>query len=288
MTILRPSKKDPRDRSYHFHILFGAVSSFDPSCNQDPGKTMPNQIADSRPELCTAYLTTDIGFDLDAVAYSHDFQMMKTLQAMGTTDPSKGADARTAFSIDPTVGFLQTTLQPADMPSQNQAYACLPENWPNSLDTQTVREGAYIPVGKVPGMDWFDSIRSVIAQGHTVGMATQWSMNFEDATSMSPVLPDKPTGLYWGHAYKAAGWITRDGNPYLRIKSWQGLNYGDKGWVYMSRSLCNSLMGSLGTFAATLSKQPISPAETRIAYIQTLLAFMENLLTAFLYKTGII
>lgn len=287
MKTLRPTKIDPRDRLYHFDKFFGAASSFSPDFRIDNGNTvMPDQDVDGRPQSCSAYTVTDIAFDKDGATYSRDFQMMATLETMSATDPSKGADARKAFSVAPSIGMLLKTQEPAGTSAKSQIQVCNPGYWPTSVFPSTVKEGGYFPIVPNNGYDWFDSIRSAISLGHSIGMATQWSDSFESTSN--GMLTDSPISLFWGHMYKASGWKTINGEPYLLLKTWQGSYYGAGGWCYMSRKLCNRLMSASGTYAATLSKDPISPADTRITLIQTLMALLRNLLTSAMYSVGLI
>lgn len=116
-------------------------------------------------------------------------------------------------------------------------------------------------------LDAFDSIRYAMLCGGTekrsVTIGTPWYEEFEggirnqDGTYtlqelVDPILPAPyfvdPMTIPW-HNHVIVGWKTINGSPYLVSKSWQGELYGDKGYVYFSRSLTNSLMAIPGTCA---------------------------------------
>ncbi len=273
--ILKPTPVDPRDKRFHFHKLFGTTVDLPTELDLDAHLTMPDQMADRRPTECTAFTVTDIATDQDKVLYSHDFQMMKTLVAMGIKDATNGADLRTAFSVPSTAGLLPKTQEPSFMASATQEWAINPANWP--IVTGIVYKPNYIPISP-EGTDWFDAIRNALSKGFTVGMGTQWSPDFETS---SVILTENPTKLYFGHAWKVLGVHLINGVLYLRVKSWQGQKY-DHGICYMSRTLVNKLMSQWGTYAATLAHLDSDVVDTlkqqKITLMEQLLALYQNLL----------
>jgi hypothetical protein len=277
---MKPTPKDPRDKHFHFHRLFGSLSNL----HLDNG-IFPDQNADNRPDECTAYTVIGLASQKTGKAYSKDYQYMRTLQAMGASPDSQGADARTGFKVATSEGLLSLSLQPVGMSNMTQAWAANSGNWSNSLINQTEKQPAYSPVSN-GSQDWFDSIRNVLGQGYTVGMATQWSDSFEGHPRNS-ILPDKPSELHWGHMYEAVDVHTIKQVPYLVLKTWQGPGYG---YCYMSRALCNKLMGAWGTYAAAFV--PLSDAEElkqrSVSLLEVLIALLQNLSLGFLYKVGFI
>lgn len=277
---LLPTKIDPRDKAFHFHKLFGSVVAFDAGYKKQ--SFIQDQDVDGRPTSCTAYTLTTIARNENGVEYSHDYQLMKTFEVMDVPPTTEGADARQASKIPVAFGLLPKTLQPADMSTQSQAQSADQANWPVSLDQQTTKEPAYIPIS--PGIqDWFDAIRSALVIGEvenrTVGIATQWSPDFERVSS-NGILTDNPNNLYWGHMCEVVWWCTINNQPYLILNTWQGSTYGDSGYVYMSRTLCNKILGALGTYAVTLQKLPTNTIqelkERKITILQVILALVQN------------
>lgn len=269
---------DPRDKRFRASQLFGAVTQFPDEYLVEP--VIRDQNADRRATQCTAYAVTAIGEHEDGIEYSHDYQFMKTLLAMGAAPDSQGADARWAFKVATTFGLLPKADEPSDMVRMKQADAANPAGWPLALDAEAKKnvKPAYLPAERAP--DYFDGIRTLLmlgqAERRTVGMATQWSNDFD-----AEVLPENPRGLFWGHMYEACGWRQVNGEPYLVLNVWQGKRYGKDGLVLMSRPLCNSLMNALGAYAATLKDVPEGTIDElkqrQIANIEMALAFCWNL-----------
>lgn len=274
----RPTPKDPRDTRFHFYRFFGSTVSPYREIDNDAYITNPDQNFENRANSCTAYTVTDIATDQSKNLYSHDFQMMKTLLVMGVTDPSKGADARTAAKIPVSVGVLSRAKQPESMIVQNEAWAANSANWPNSLDTQTERKPAYIPISPERGQSWFDAIYNALDKGFTIGLATQWSPDFEVADY---ILPETPQNLYWGHMYKVTGCTLLEGNPYLKVKSWQARKYKN-GICLMSPALIQKLMSQWGTYAVTfahLSSDVIdAQKQQQVTILEVLIALYQNLI----------
>lgn len=277
MKGLKPTLIDPKDTHFRHDVLFGAAVSFPDEFLVD-NDIFPDQNADGRPTECTGYTVANIGGNEDAVAYSPDYNYMKTLEIQNLPSTTDGADARTAFKVSVAFGLLPDTLVPEDVTHGTQAWAANQSNWPLTLDTQTAKKPAYTPVGPVG--DFFDGIRSVVSQRKTVGMATQWSPSFE-TISTNGILPDNPVSLYWGHMYQVCGWKTFYGVPYIQLKTWQGKGYGNSGWCYMSRTLCNRLMGTLGAYAATLENLPQDTIDQikakELTLLEVILGLVQNL-----------
>lgn len=281
MSGLRPTPLHVKDRRFAFHRLFGATAFFPDRYNADDGTDFPNQNDDSRPTACTTYAVTEIGRIQDGTPYSRDYNLMKTFELMDVPPNTDGADARTAFKVPVAFGLLPATFEPPAMKNSGQAWAANQANWPLELDSHTVKKPAYLPIKSVP--DYFDGIRSAILFGanekRTVGIATRWSPDFQKV-SKDGVLPESPKGLYWGHMYQVCGWKPIGGEPYLILKTWNGKNYADAGYCYMSRTLCNRLMGELGAYAATLQDvdDPEAMKSRQITLLESILALKVALL----------
>ncbi len=277
---LRPTKTDPKDVRFSFERHFGAVAEFPDEFDSDAGLTNPNQNAENRPSACTAYTVTDIGTDQDKEPYSVDYQLSRTFEVMNVDSNQEGADARTAFKVPVVFGLLPKGLQPKEIQNLSQSEASDGKHWPASFDQKTVKKPAYLPITK-GSMDYFDAIRSSLLLGQsekrTVGMATRWSPDFNTSK-----LTDNPKNLYWGHMYKVRGWKQIVGinvfnsEPYLWLKTWEGKDR------FMSRTLCNKLMGEWGSYAATLRDIPTGTIDEllqqKISIKEFLIALLQNLL----------
>lgn len=273
---LRPTKKDWRDNRFAFERNFGAVTSFDNEYNADIGSWVPDQGEDGRATGCTGYTVAEICSNEDQFRYSHDFNFMKTLQLMNVPPDYQGADLRKAAKVPCSFGLLPMDDQPADLFPCSQAWAANQANWPLSLDDEAIKfkKPAYLPIQAIT-QDWFDSIRNALVEGkaekRTVGVGTRWSQDFENPILMhSYILTDTPSNLAWGHAYVFVGWKQIGSLPYLIAKTWQGKDYGDNGYVYMSRTLVNKLMKEWGTYAFTIRDVPLGTVDELKNQIVTL------------------
>lgn len=286
MTLL-PTPKDAKDSRFAFHRLFGVAGSFTDSYIVETD-SFPDQNKDGRPNSCTAYTVAEIGKAEDSVSYSEGYNYMKTLEILNA--PPGETDARTAYKVATTFGLLPKESEPPALSSLSEGAAASQLLWPVSLDSIALQhvKPAYLPIAPVP--DYFDGIRSALCLGvserRVVGMATQWSPDFENVGT-DGILPLSPRNLYWGHMYACVGWKTIGGTPYLILKTWQGKNKYDKGYCYMSRELCNSLMGTWGSYAATIEKvssgtiQELKDRKTD--YILVAIAFIQNLIMKLRY-----
>jgi hypothetical protein len=282
---MKPTPRDPRDKHFHFHKLFGTVTVLPTDTHLDNG-IFPNQNADLRPEECTAYTTTHLALQKTGKEYSHDYQFMKTLEVMGASPDSQGADARTAFKVAIAEGMLPIALEPTIMKGMSQEWVADSGNWSTLLISQTEKLSAYVPIGTDVGLDWFDGVRNGLSGGAFVGMATQWSPNFE-GIGPNALLTDNPSSLYWGHMYAIVDVRSISGVPYLVAKTWQGQSYG---YCYMSRALCNKLMGAWGAYAAAFMTVSGVDAlkQQNVTVLEVLIALLQNLAHGVLYKVGLI
>lgn len=285
---LRPTLKDAKDSRFAFHKLFGVAGSFTDEYIVETDN-FPDQNKDGRPNSCTAYTIAEIGKAEDLVSYSEGYNYMKTLEILNV--PPGETDARTAYKVATTFGLLPKASEPANIASLTEVGAANQSYWPLTLDSLALKnvKPAYLPIASVP--DYFDGIRSALTLGtaerRIVGMATQWSPDFESVGS-DGVFPLSPRNLYWGHMYACVGWKTIGGIPYLVLKTWQGITKYDNGYCYMSRELCNNLMGTWGAYAATLEKVPQNTIDElknrQTDYMLIAIAFMQNLVGVLQYE----
>lgn len=108
------------------------------------------------------------------------------------------------------------------------------------------------------GIDDFDAARIALwinqAEKRPVSVGSWWYLEFGNPTNGSLPLPSFNTKIASLHNYIATGWRTKNDIEELEILSWQGMEYGRKGVVYMSRVLYNALMAQPYTGAFTLTK----------------------------------
>lgn len=221
---------------------------------------MPDQNADGYPNGCTGYDQTEVAQDFDRVQYKPAYTYEKTLEMQGLPAGSP-CDMRTSMKST-TVYGVQKTDETTD------------------LQAETHRQGLYLNVDQVPGMDWFDSIRFALRknQNRSLAMATPWFQEWEQAPSSGIV-----TSLFvignvnqqeW-HAHKFCGETVLNGVPYLIDKSWQGTHVGAGGWLYFDRATVNRLMDISGT--ECFARAPIgtlTPVTLKLDLLETILSYI--------------
>lgn len=225
---------DHRDIAYH--RTFGSVATPLPlmEYNYDAGFGMQDQNADGLPNGCTGYDNTEVAQDFDRVQYKAVYTYEKTLEMQGLPIGSP-CDMRKS---------LESTI----------VYGVQKGDETTDLQAETHRQGPYLNVELVAGMDWFDSLRLALRNNtnRSVALATPWFQEWESTPSTGCV-----TSLFvigdvdnqeW-HAHKFCGEKVIDGVPYIMDKSWQGSKIGDRGWLYFDRTAVNRLMAISGTEA---------------------------------------
>ncbi len=281
MIGIRPTPIDARDKKFRVERLFGSVSL--PESYLVKGERFPDQMKDNRPSACSAYTIAEICGIEDGSEYSHDYQLMKTFIVMGVPPNTGGADGRTPFKIPCSFGLVPKGKEPTEMGMNTQEWAATPANWDLNFDTESKKnlKPAYLPIGKNP--DFFDGIRNALMVGakerRTVGMATQWSEDFN-----TEILTNTPTNLFWGHMYQCVGWGPFLGETHLVLKTWEGKKVG---YRMMSRELCNKLMKVWGAYAATIKDMPegtVAELKAQQAtFIEVAIALIQNLILKLRY-----
>lgn len=255
----KPAPLDRRDYSYH--RTFGAVTppvlpNMDYS--YDAGLTMFDQIADGYMYGCTGCTQTDICIDQDKQVYDYPRTYLKTCTMEGHA-PDQGCDIRTSAKALRLFGVGRT---------DESEEAC-----------EARRRGKSFNVDKKPGFDWFDSFRIALRNGkQSISVGTPWPQEFE-SPSVKGFLPLPNPGSIkaapW-HNWKIAGEATTLGNtPVLRVKSWQGKQYGDEGWVYMTREVFNAVFDVWGTLG--LITPVYSPADVQTIRLEMLQQVLVNI-----------
>lgn len=259
-------------KDYDFHRTFGSVSVFPTQCIVDAGFGMPNQNAyngtfafPALPMGCTGYTQSELTQDMDLVEYDPSFTYDKTL-LMENSQRGAGCDIRD--SLNSTIVFG------------------LRKKGENDTDAFAHRNGQYFVISQAP--DYFDGFRSAIFVNHrSVSLGSPWFPAWKiignDAIMPMPYIPKLGNmggiigailnvfgGLFFGnyfsslpwHNYKVGGFTTtntsgqliRNGESFLMIKSWQGSDIGDKGWLYMPRDVANAVFDVIGTGSFTVAK----------------------------------
>lgn len=234
----RPTRIDHRD--YDYQRSFGSVNApFPPEYNTDAGLTMPNQDAvnpqftPALPQLpfgCTDYATSELAID---IGNPPSLENPLAVDNITHANANGGADVRAALMAGKQLGWF------------TGIFNIQPHN-----------------------LDCFDTIKLAMTSGiperRSVSIGTPWFGIFEIVGSNG--LLDMPSnfntaGVPW-HNWKICGWKMIGDQSYLIGKTWQGPNYGDKGYVYFSRTLINNLMAVEGSAAFTATTGLLPPIQT--------------------------
>lgn len=226
------------DRRDYSHPVFGdAFVKFPTDFNVDIGRTMRDQNAEGLPYGCSGETQTDIAVDQDNTIYKPAYLYDKTCFDEGH-DTNQGCQIRSSLKAARIYG-VQALAETTDQ------------------EAETHRRGAYFNIYDTGGRDWFDAFRLALMtnkQGISVGTPwfTEWSVPVNGVLPQSFIY-NGPQNHSW-HNWAIKGWKDINGTPYLLGKTWQGPDYGDKGWAYFPRETINAVMQISGTAAFTQSK----------------------------------
>lgn len=218
-------------RDYSFHRSYGTIGvTLEPQdYSFDAGLLMQDQNADLLPLGCTGYAQTDVAGDEDKTEYDPEYTYSKTCYIEGHGE-DVGCSIRNSLKV-------------------GQAYG-MKKKGETDDQALTHRRGAFFSVDKASGCDWFDSMRLAMRKAQKpLSLGTQWFHEWESTpdgilTSLFVLDPNAP----W-HNHVVCGEKVINGVPYLLGKSWQGKNYGDKGFHYFSRETFNKAFDVYGTCA---------------------------------------
>ncbi len=250
--------KTPPRRQVHKHArIFGTALPTSDFC-VDPNIHWPNQNDENAPTECVGYTGADILCDIFRVPFSADWIYMRALQLMGVAPNTEGADPHRGLQALVAFGAVPRLQAPISAFVMGELYMANPKNWPNGIE-QAALEYTENGVGNALGSgDHFTSIITACRfLGYGVSVSSYWYSEFEQPDSRGIV--SMPAGgsadRYGGHNYLVKGMKTIDGKPYAMVKSHQGKNFGDNGWIYMDAATLNYAISSTpGGGALTLLK----------------------------------
>lgn len=231
----------------------------------DAGLDMPDQNADGFPYACTGYTSASLCEDEDGVMY------------------------------DPIDTYVNTPPGDSGGRALRDSVAVLMSRGPRKKDgTFGPKRAKYYNIRTTGFLDWFDAIRVglyvVKSEKRAASAGIPWFPQFEQigADGILPTEIIYDWKLASGHNAKLDGWTDtnskgqpiRTGELFLRVKSWQGKNYGDNGWCYMPRALANALLSMDYTEVLTVTKlQPTTPQTVDLTLIESIVSFIVNLLS---------
>jgi hypothetical protein len=288
-TGLKPLPLDLRDKAYQRHLIFGAPSLSQLPTEYTAGGTVSdiNQLNGKYggSSYCTDFSTVALAEREDGQAYSREYHAQKESHIQNRNiEQSGGTDLRTAFRVATEYGFLPQSLAPFSWRDVGAIDAADPAKWDLSLDA-TAQQNAHPGFTWITGpYDYFDSVRAALwdkrDKNGTVSAGIPWYSEWEtveqDGVLPTPTKP--PTTL---HDTELFGWVIKNGRTYLKVNSWQGESYGDKGIVYLSRDILNAALTYSGAAAGCLD--PIDPTQVNNLY-KRLLTILQTLVDFYLHR----
>lgn len=285
----RPIPLDKEDNSYHKTFrTYGTVDALPEEVDLDLGLWMPDQNAPepifgnpAQPEGCTNYATNDLCANEDGQLYNPAYT-----ESITHANANGGGDIRVS---------LQTTVD----------YGVLAKGETTDFEAAKHKRPALFRVGQNP--DYFDGMRVVIAHRRCVSTGSPWfpewssgsSVTLNDdgsisygilATPKPPILPTPDLAFYAKHqdTYNRLPWhdyayvgytkhdtkgnLIRNGDVFLKVKSWQGDKVGDVGFFYQDRATVNAVFTLFGTggFTVAAPSGPLQKVGSSYIFLKSL------------------
>lgn len=253
---LRPTKfKD--SRTYDFHRTFGTISSTIVEFNFDQTGVMPNQNAEGFPNACTAYTTTGMASNSDKTNYDDKlFTYEKTKLMMGVEGD---------VPCDQMTSLKSASVWGCQGLGKNDAFKHI--------------QSPYFIVKKLNGSYFDGMISAMQIKKGTLSVGSMWLPEFETVGSTGIVRDFVvPKSFNEGHNWEAVGVKMIDGEPRIICKSWQGANFGDKGYIYFSKVQIDSLLSVRGSGVfGQKHAEPEDIVRVKMNIIETIISFIQRL-----------
>jgi hypothetical protein len=257
----QPTHIDYRDFDFAKSFGLAAPPAFPAEYNVDAQLWQPDQNAMGLPFGCTGFTQASLCEDEDGTQYDPAYIYRQT-----PPFDEGGRDIRKSLDF----------IRKNDL-----------KKYLKGVVTGTKRT-AYFNIRPMLPLDAFDAIRlamfSTKDEKRAVSVGTPWFPEFENTDRGILPMPHSFdvtfAGASW-HNWAIKGWKTIGDQPYLIGKSWQGADYGDAGFCYVSRSLINNLMAISGSAAFTVSK--IAPDQVQridLDFFNKLMSIIYNLLAS--------
>lgn len=206
--------------------------------NFDKNKVMWNQNADHRPNECVGITRADIIGNIFGVKMLPDFSYASDLFLQRITPFNGGEAAAPGVAADIVYGALPFSA----FPEAVQDSDTLTDNFTIYTQQMRILAQQYAMKGSIPLNTYEDIIYYTQSTGIGANIAFKWSQAFENPQADNS-LP-MPSGSFSYH--DTAEYIPDDPRG-LGIKSWQGTEYGDNGYVYMNKQVyTESVTGAWG------------------------------------------
>jgi hypothetical protein len=263
--LLPIKRKD--HRTFDFHRTFGTATGIPEEFNFDKSGVMPDQNRDGNYNACTAYANNDIATSDDKAPNFDDYRFIyqKTLLLSGLdgevpVEHMKALKAATVYGVKRKGETEQGAL--------------------------AHRRGQYFLVKRAP--DFFDGVISAmwIKQGG-LSVGSPWPSRIQ-MTSSDGVVPNflTPPTFITGHCWAAVGVKKINGELRVICKSWQGSNFGDKGYCYFNREQINKLLSVTGAGAFVQKKaDPREIQYVEMTITETILSYISMWLDKLLKRS---
>lgn len=239
--VLSPPRKQ-------FHHRFGGVVSPMSDFNVDAGLWMPDQVDDNAGTACVGYTVADILTDITKTVRDPLWHYAAALKAYGSGPSIAGVDAHAGMWGAVLFGSLTLSGAPKSL-LYGELYASDWDHWSDVEKRQalaTVQDGTLNALGL--GSPFQAVLSAARLSGFGISVATPWYWGNADRSGILPMPKDLDRDFSW-HNWAIKGQKTINGIPYIIGKPWQGSDYGDNGWVYLSDDVFNAIMGVPGSAA---------------------------------------
>lgn len=260
----RPTRIDHRDYDFLKSKKLGAVlPAFAENYSVDRGLRVPDQetpdnnfnpMVPSMPYGCTNYASCEICTDEDGILYNPSW-----LESITHANENKGADVRTV---------LKAVIQKGVEDQQGTLHYGHP---------------AFFNIQSSGAIDSFDAARlamlSASAEHRSVSVGSPYWGEW-GGVQADGILPAPQYNLQYcsWHNYVLKGWKTINGVTYLICQMLQGDTYGDHGFAYMSREMCNATMAINGSVMFTLDKLMPNEVQTvDVSIIDWIVSYVRSL-----------
>lgn len=263
----RPAQHIARVKPF-VHAFGAATLQVLPDFNVDPGLTMPDQNADQGFTECVGYTGADHLTDITRHTFMPDFSYAAARYVAGDGPGTNGASFHAGMEGVVALGgaLWKDYNYPATYVAKDKGELFVSDfaNWTDKVKTEALTHAQNgIRNVLTPGMDAFDAVLLAAYQGRRgVSIGTPWMFsppaqragNYRtwDLRGVCET-PDLSLNYFFfpWHNYAIKGKKTFDGVPYAIVKSWQGDQIADHGWLYWNRETVNGLLAMPKTGALT-------------------------------------
>lgn len=207
--------------------------------NRDILQRFPNQDIEDRPDECVGETWADIIGNLCNQPMDAGYNYAAALKCSNSIPTTAGSVPYSGGVGGLVYGAIATLSEPFDASTTSELYEANIEAYPASDRILALR---FAQNGLTQLATWNDICNYLLEQKAGVQMAVKWYSSFNTPNS-DGTLP-APSGTFSYHCVA----VYEDCLQGLRIKSWQGPNVGDHGYLYMSETTFNLVFQNAAAF----------------------------------------